>query len=168
MEKNFLTGNMQRQGLFFKIISFSWLKKNTIVEIIALLFVILFLYTGISKLMEYSVFKEQLAESPILKPVASIIAWLLPLTEFVISILLFIPPWRLKGLYASLVMMLLFTLYIIAIMSFNEELPCSCGGIIELLSWQGHLVFNSIFIILAIIGILFERRIKLYSKNHVD
>ncbi|WP_205513205.1 MauE/DoxX family redox-associated membrane protein [Longitalea arenae] len=143
-----------------KILSFSWLTKATIVETIALLFIILFLYTGISKLMEYSVFKEQIAESPILKPVSSFIAWALPITEFIVSIMLMVPRWRLKGLYSSLFLMIAFTIYIGAVMTFFKELPCSCGGIISLLSWNGHLVFNSIFILLAAIGVRLEKQIR--------
>lgn len=138
----------------------TWISKSTIVEIISILFVILFLYTGISKLMEYGVFKEQIADSPILKPFAPFIAWSLPLTEFLVSVLLIIPRWRLKGLYASLLLMIAFTLYIGAIMIFNKELPCSCGGIISLLSWGEHLVFNSVFIGLALIGVILEKRIR--------
>lgn len=141
-------------------LSFAWLSKATIVEVISVLFVILFLYTGISKLMEYAVFKEQIAESPILKPIAPIIAWALPLVEFLVSIMLIIPRWRLKGLYASFALMIAFTVYIGAIMMFNKELPCSCGGIISLLSWSGHLVFNSLFILLAFIGVRIERQIR--------
>jgi uncharacterized membrane protein YphA (DoxX/SURF4 family) len=149
----------------------TWISKSTIVEIISILFVILFLYTGISKLMEYGVFKEQIADSPILKPFASFIAWSLPLTEFLVSILLIIPRWRLKGLYASLVLMIAFTLYIGAIMIFNKELPCSCGGIISLLSWKEHLVFNSVFIGLAFAGVQLEKRIRQSNKtdwNHLN
>ena len=143
-----------------RVISFSWLKKSTIIETIAFLFVILFVYTGTSKLSEYGVFREQIAESPILKPVAPIVSWLLPITEFVVSLLLLIPRWRLKGLYASLALMVAFTLYVGAILSFSRELPCSCGGIIELLSWKEHLLFNSIFILLAITGIVLQRQLS--------
>ncbi|WP_205513190.1 MauE/DoxX family redox-associated membrane protein [Longitalea arenae] len=142
------------------MLSFAWLTKATLVEIISILFIILFLYTGISKLMEYPVFKEQIAESPILKPVAPFIAWSLPLTEFLVSLLLIIPRWRLKGLYASLLLMIAFTIYIGAIMTFAKELPCSCGGIISLLSWQGHLIFNSSFIVLAYLGVRFEKQLR--------
>lgn len=145
--------------------SFAWLSKATIVEIISVLFIILFLYTGISKLMEYSVFKEQIAESPILQPVAPFIAWSLPLTEFLVSLLLIIPRWRLKGLYASLMLMIAFTLYIGAVMSFSKELPCSCGGIISQLSWNGHLVFNSVFILFAYAGVRLEKRIRQSIKS---
>jgi len=156
---------IQNRNTLSRTNSFSWLSKTTIVETISVLFIILFLYTGISKLMEYGVFKEQIAESPILKPIAPFIAWSLPLTEFLVSLLLIIPRWRLKGLYASLILMIAFTAYIGAIMIFNKELPCSCGGIISLLSWKGHLVFNSLFILLAFIGVRLERQIRDSIKN---
>jgi uncharacterized membrane protein YphA (DoxX/SURF4 family)/thiol-disulfide isomerase/thioredoxin len=134
------------------------MKKTVIAEIISLLFVALFLYAGLSKLMEYSVFKVQIAQSPILQPFARWIAWLLPMAELVVSLLLFFPQGRLQGLYASLGLMMIFTVYIIAIFSFDKHLPCSCGGIIELLSWKGHLEFNGIFILLASLGIRLQRQ----------
>jgi len=134
------------------------MKRNTIVEIIALLFVVLFLYTGISKLMDYSVFKEQIALSPLLAPISSWVAILLPATEIIISVVLFLPRSRLPGLYASLILMVLFTGYIIYILNYNEHLPCTCGGVLEILSWKQHLVLNGILIALAFIGVLMGRR----------
>jgi uncharacterized membrane protein YphA (DoxX/SURF4 family) len=106
------------------------LRRTTIIEIITVLNIILFLYTGIAKLMDYSLFKEQLAASPILEPIAKPVALLLPWIEFAIVLLLVIPRWRLKGLYSSLALMIVFTVYIIALFSFSKEMPCSCGGII--------------------------------------
>lgn len=125
---------------------------------IAILFVILFLYTGISKLMDFSVFKEQISSSPLLEGLAPIAARVLPLAELAASVLLFWPPWRKYGLYAALGLMTLFTTYVIFIMAVDETLPCSCGGIIELLSWKGHLFLNFILTILALAGILLARR----------
>lgn len=134
------------------------MKQSTLIEIISLLFIILFLYTGVSKLMDYSVFKEQIATSPLLAPVSAWIAILLPAIEIIVSVLLFIPRWRMKGLYAALGFMVLFTGYIVAMLTFNEHIPCSCGGVIELLSWKGHIVFNSVFILLAMIAIVLGKK----------
>jgi uncharacterized membrane protein YphA (DoxX/SURF4 family) len=136
------------------------MKKSTVIEIIIFLFVVLFLYTGISKIMEYSVFKDQIATSSLLAPIAKPIAWSLPWIEFLATALLVIPRWRLKGLFTSLILMLLFTFYIIAILAFNKNIPCSCGGVLEELSWGQHIIFNSVFIGLAITGILLEKRMK--------
>ena len=70
------------------------MKRTTIQEIIALLFVILFLYTGVSKLMEYDVAREQIALAPLLAPVAKEIVIVLPIAEIVVSVLLFLPRTR--------------------------------------------------------------------------
>lgn len=129
------------------------MKKALFIDIVTVSFIILFLYTGISKLMDFSVFKEQLNTSPILRPFSGIIGFGLPIIEFAVTILLVIPKWRLRGLYFSLALMILFTAYIIGILNYNEELPCSCGGIISEMSWTQHLFFNSAFIVLATIAI---------------
>lgn len=141
------------------------MKKATVLETIIVLYIILFLYTGISKLIDYSVFKEQIATSPLLAPISKGIALSIPWIEFLVVILLIIPKWRLKGLYSSLGLMIAFTIYIVGILLFNKELPCSCGGVISELSWTQHIIFNSVFIAMGIIGILFERLLRKSNKN---
>jgi len=136
------------------------LKRTTIIETILVLNIILFLYTGISKIMEYDEFREQLADSPILGFAATPIAMLLPWVEFAIVVMLIVPRLRLKGFYATLTLMILFTIYIIGIFSIDKELPCSCGGIIAMLSWKQHLVFNSVFVLLNVLSIWLQRREK--------
>jgi uncharacterized membrane protein YphA (DoxX/SURF4 family) len=136
------------------------MKKNAIVEIITVLYIILFLYSGISKIMEYSIFKEQIATSPFFAPFSKLIAVSVPALEFISVALLIIPAWRLKGLYTSLALMTIFTLYIIGIMMLNDKLPCSCGGVISELSWTQHIIFNCIFIALATIGAIFQIKVK--------
>jgi uncharacterized membrane protein YphA (DoxX/SURF4 family) len=130
------------------------IKRTTIIEIITVLNIILFLYTGIAKIMDYSVFKEQLAVSPLLSWAANPVALLLPWVEFAIVLMLVIPRWRLKGLYASLIMMTLFTIYIIALFSISTEMPCSCGGVMEELSWGQHLFLNGTLVILGATSII--------------
>jgi uncharacterized membrane protein YphA (DoxX/SURF4 family) len=138
------------------------MKRTIMIETISILFMILYLYTGISKLMEHILFKEQLAESPILAPVAPIIAWTLPFIEFIVAVMLLIPRWRLKGLYVSSVMMSAFTIYVLALVSFSDKLPCSCGGIMNELSWQQHIIVNIILTTLSVCGI---RLYRLIQKN---
>lgn len=152
-----LASRTEERNYLSRLMLFIDLKKEVIIELIALLFVILFLYTGISKLMDFMLFEEQLLESPILAPVAPLVAWGLPVIEFVVSVLLFIPRFRLKGLYASLVLMILFTIYVGALLMFSSDLPCSCGGILELLSWPAHLVVNTILTGLAWLAIKLAR-----------
>jgi len=141
------------------------MKKTTIIETITILYIILFCYTGISKIIDHEIFEQQVAVSPLLAPVSKLITIAVPLAEFVLILLLIIPKWRLKGFWGSLVLMTLFTIYIMGILILNDKLPCSCGGVIELLSWTQHIIFNSIFISLSVIGIILEKKLKMSANN---
>lgn len=143
------------------------MKKSTLAEIIAIWFVILFLYAAICKIVDFTVFRIQIGQSPVLKPVAWWIAWLTPVIEFVVSILLFLPKTRLKGLRGAFGLMTAFTLYVIAIMTLDASLPCSCGGVIEKLSWKGHLIFNSINTVLALTGVQLEWSAKKHPTHTI-
>jgi uncharacterized membrane protein YphA (DoxX/SURF4 family) len=136
------------------------MKKTTIIETIIFLYAVLLTYTGISKLTNYSEFKEGIAESPLLAPAASLVAWVVPLVEFAATVLLIIPRWRLKGLYVALILMSVFTAYVIGLLIFASTSPCSCGGIIQYLSWPQHIVLNCVFITLAVWGIALQKREK--------
>ena len=155
-----MNDSLQKRNLFIRIVSFSWVKRSVLVEIISTWFVILFLYTGIAKLLEFDVFQEQLGENPLLAPVAGLTAIALPVTEFIISIALFFPRFRMQGLLASFILMILFTTYVVILMTTSKELPCSCGGIMAELSWQGHLIFNSLMILLSFAGLRMQRNIN--------
>jgi len=160
MENIMMNERTHKRNLFVRVITFSWLNQRLSVHIIALLFVMLFLYTGIAKLMEFDVFQEQLMDSPILAFAVPTVAWGLPITEFIVSIALFIPRYRLTGLYAAFILMILFTAYVGILLSISTQLPCSCGGIMEALSWPAHLVVNVILIGLALTGIILAKKIK--------
>ncbi|WP_268225635.1 MauE/DoxX family redox-associated membrane protein [Sinomicrobium oceani] len=125
-----------------------------IVDTICLLFVVLFTYAAVSKLLEFEKFRAQLGQSPLLTAFADMVVWTIPAVELAISLLLFVPRFRLAALYASLSLMTLFTAYIVAVLYFSPYVPCSCGGILENLGWTEHLVFNLVFIALAIAGIV--------------
>jgi hypothetical protein len=135
-------------------------KAAFLADIISAILLMLFLYTALSKLTGYEVFKNVLTASPLLKPYAAIIAWLLPATEITIVVLLFIPRFRIKGLIASVILITLFTIYLLYMIAFTPNLPCSCGGVIKLLTWPQHIVFNVFFIFLSLTGIILYRRAK--------
>lgn len=134
------------------------MKRSLPAEIISYFFVILFGYTGIAKLMEIHSFKDQLVSSPILGQLAGLITWGLPIGELALAIALFIPALRLKALYATCILMTLFTGYVIAILFMDNHLSCSCGGIIEELTPKQHVVFNSACVILSVVAIVALRR----------
>jgi len=125
-----------------------------IVEIISSLFILLFVYAALVKLLDYENFKVQLANSPILTKFSGFIAIFIPLAEILTGVFLAKSRFRMTALYSSLALMTVFTAYIIAILQFSYTIPCSCGGVLSRLSWEDHLVFNTGFLVLAAAGIL--------------
>jgi len=137
---------------------FRWLKKGTIVEIIAALLILLFLYTAISKSFQINNTVYVLEKTPVLSGSPETIAWTVVVVEYILTALLFIPGLRKLGLYGSLFLLVSFTIYIGYMMTFVPKLPCSCGGVISQMTWKQHLIFNICFILLALAGILLSRR----------
>lgn len=129
------------------------IKKKTVIEIITALFVLLFVYTATSKLANINGFISVLSRSPLIGNNAPLVAWGIPIIELIIALLLFLPGARKWGMYGSTILMLLFTGYLIYMIYFTPELPCSCGGVLKYMSWKQHLIFNIGFTILGSTGI---------------
>jgi uncharacterized membrane protein YphA (DoxX/SURF4 family) len=127
---------------------------NFIVNTICCLYALLFIYAATSKLLDFSTFRVQLGQSPLLNAFSDWISISVPGIEIIIAILLLIPKYRLMGLYASYLLMAMFTMYIYIILNYSAFVPCSCGGILQKMTWNQHLIFNIVFILLAIIAIL--------------
>jgi len=134
------------------------MKRNLIIEIISSLLILLFVYTALSKLLDYAAFKNVLSKSPLIGGKAAIVALALPITEGLIAVLLFFPRWRLRGLYGSFAAMTIFTLYLAYMIIFTPKLPCSCGGVLKQMNWNQHLLFNIFFLLASLTGIVLERK----------
>jgi uncharacterized membrane protein YphA (DoxX/SURF4 family) len=134
---------------------------NKIIAFISYLFVFLFIYAAISKLLDYNDFSIKIGQSPLLSPFAGYVAIGVPVIELIIALGLLLPSWRITSLFASLCLMTAFTVYIFIILNFSSFVPCSCGGILEKLGWTEHLIFNLVFVVLAIIGLVL-------SENHTN
>lgn len=141
------------------------MKKNITIEIISSLLILLFVYAGLSKLFNYSEFKNQLLASPLFQQYGSTIAIVLPLVELLTAAMLAINITRRTGLIISFLMMTLFTAYIIYMLFFASYLPCSCGGVLKNMTWNQHLVFNVFFLLLSLAGIFTGKKILLYNKR---
>lgn len=133
-----------------------------ILDWITYLFIALFIYTAASKLMTLSAFEKVLSKVPLIGNFSHFIAWTVPVLELVIGALLIIPFTKKLGLYAALGLMLVFTAYLgyMFLSMPAEDLPCSCGGVVSLLSWQQHIWFNLGFVGLGITGLILYKKQK--------
>ena len=122
-------------------------------EVISYIFIVLFLYASVSKILDFENFQVQIAQSPLLSSYAGIVSYFVIIIELMIVAILLFPKTKYIGLYSSLGIMSAFTMYIYLILEYSEFVPCSCGGILENMSWRTHLIFNAICVIILIIAI---------------
>jgi len=142
---------------------------NAAVLFIAYLFVLLFIYAAVSKLLDFENFRVQLGQSPMLGAYAEFIIWAMPLLEILVAVALSIGRYRRTGLLASYILMVMFTAYIYTILNYSSFVPCSCGGVLEKMSWNEHLIFNIVFIVLGLLGVFIaSQNIQSARKTAVE
>lgn len=128
------------------------------------LLTILWVYAAGSKLMEYATFTAQLGRQPLPTWSIGILAWLLPLVEITAAIMICIRRVSGAGLYLSVFLLAVFTLYIVFALSGTfGNIPCSCMGIIETFTWKEHLIFNTGFMLVNVLSIYLDKRGNSYD-----
>lgn len=141
--------------------------KKVVVNTICYLYALLFIYAATSKLLDFENFQIQLGQSPLVSAYAGWIAILVPATEIIFAIALTIPKTQLIALYGSYVLMVMFSAYIYIILNYSEFIPCSCGGVLEKMTWNQHLIFNLLFVFAGAIAILLQYNAKATETNHI-
>jgi hypothetical protein len=126
--------------------------RKLLVEAIAGLFILLFVYTALNKLLAFKAFQLVLSRSPLIGKAALTAALLIPSVEILVTVLLFLPLTRKFGLAAATILMAAFAGYVAYMVMWVPDLPCSCGGIFQGMSWRMHLVFNVAASVLAFLG----------------
>lgn len=132
---------------------------QTISEVIVGLVIVLFVYTAVSKLANFDLFRRQMLLQVFPLWLSAILVWVVPFAELIAAIMLLFSNTMLKGLYLSGLLMTVFTGYIaLVLLHVFEKVPCSCGGILQNMGWATHLVFNAAFLILIIVAIILKER----------
>lgn len=133
-------------------------------KVTASLFILLFVYAASSKLMDFHEFRIQLGQSPIVTAYADWVAYGIPVVELLVAGMFFLRKWILAAFYAGFALMAMFTTYIVLVLNFSDFIPCSCGGVLEQLGWTEHVVFNLVFVAIALLSILIIERNRPIKK----
>jgi len=138
-----------------KKIKYLRMKRKIVVEVICSLLVLLFLYTSLSKWLAFKTFTGEMNNQPFPNWMTPWLVWILPVGEVLIVLALLFEKTRMKGLWASLILMSLFTIYTaLILLKVFKRIPCSCGGVIKHLNWNQHLVFDCICVLLSSTAVL--------------
>jgi hypothetical protein len=108
--------------------------------------------------MAFDYYLHDLERSPLLGVYAVPLSVAVPASELIVAVLLLPNSTRRYGLIGAAALMTFFTAYVIYVLEFTIERPCSCGGIIRELTWPQHLVFNISFLLLAMLGLCIQYR----------
>jgi len=111
----------------------------------------LFAYASFSKLTDFDLFVNNLDKSPFFIGLnTALLAGLLICSELIIMLFIFFEKTCRLGYFLSFLLFFLFTGYIFLILKFSPYIPCSCGGLIDKLSWVQHIYFNILFMLISI------------------
>lgn len=139
-----------------------YFKPEIYIQLISCLLILLWVYAAVSKLINYEQSRMQMMNQVFPASINEILLWAVPLLELLISGLLLFHGTRKVGLLLSAILLFLFSGYVLLVMlNVFGRIPCSCGGVISKLNWEQHLVFNLVFLLLALLGFgieLKERR----------
>lgn len=135
------------------------MKRKIIIEIISSLLILLFLYASVSKWLAFKLFIGEMNNQPFPNWMTPFLVWSIPFIEVLIAVGLIFEKTRVQSFYASLTLMLAFTIYTVDILLHAfKYIPCSCGGVIRKLTWPQHLFFNLFFVGISLLGIILKKR----------
>jgi len=125
-----------------------------ILKSITFVLILLWVYTAASKLQDFGHFQAQMYKQALPHFLSTVLIWTLPVSEFVIAVLLIFEKSQRTGLLISAVFMFAFTCYVgLALLHVFGKVPCSCGGVIRGMGWKLHFFFNLFFLLLSILAI---------------
>jgi len=128
-------------------------------ELTRFLLIVIWLYTAISKIIDFQRFTHDMRNQEIYPLLATILIYFLPVAETLTAILLMFDKTSKKGLVYSFCLLTLFTSYIsLVILNVFKKQPCPCGGILQNVSWESHIVFNLFLLTITTVSIIILKK----------
>lgn len=142
------------------------MKSKTIVDILISLFILLFIYTATSKLINFSDTVKSMHNQPLNRGLANFLIYAVPVSELIIVLLLVFNKTKLLGLYLFTGLMIIFTGYVaLVLINYYDRIPCSCGGLMKEIGWRSHLYLNITFCLLGGIAIYLTQKGETSSRE---
>ncbi|MES1223972.1 MAG: MauE/DoxX family redox-associated membrane protein [Bacteroidota bacterium] len=146
--------------------------RKVIVEIICLILLLNFFYEGIYKIANWGDFAFWIKHAPLLRPIWQLVTYVIPIGEIVLALSFFVPKYKVKALYISIVLLVVFVLWIIGAHLFTNRIFWPYHALWEKPSWlQKMLVslglcwFAFTAILLSIPGFSFKRYFSNSLRN---
>ncbi len=133
------------------------MKKQSIVSCVSFALIVLWTYAAVSKLSDINLFNRQMLSQPFNENFSHILVYLIPFIEVFTAFLLSFRQSRIWGLWFSTGCMMVFTVYAaMVVFGFFAITPCSCGGLLNKMSWTEHFYFNLFWLVASIAALLMQ------------
>jgi uncharacterized membrane protein YphA (DoxX/SURF4 family) len=133
---------------------------NSLSKIPAALLILLWMYTGLDKLIRWDESRKAFHNQTFPAELAEVLAYAVPTAELLIAGLLLFSVTRWWGYLSSILLLTIFITYVGLIwVGAFPRVPCNCAGILNSLGWAAHFLTNSLFLVLGIVG-LYQTPIK--------
>lgn len=140
----------ENTGLIPQPISKAEKRRMITLEAMTCLLVLLWLYTGLDKLVDYKSYWHSMYLQIFPRSVLKIMVPAVPIVELGAGLLFFRPKWREYAYVSSLLLLVSFTIYVALIyFGYFPKRPCACAGLFEKMSWGQHLIVNTCLSIIA-------------------
>lgn len=134
---------------------------------LTILILLLFLSTGLGKVIYHKVFTIQMAKQPLPYWSKPILVYLLPFIELSISLLVVFVRTRLLGFILSSILLIAYTVYAyLAYIEIYGYVICACGKIFQGMNWRDHFYLNALLSLISISGIYTTLKLKQSEKAH--
>ncbi|WP_339879100.1 MauE/DoxX family redox-associated membrane protein [uncultured Algoriphagus sp.] len=135
------------------------MEKTDISFLISLPLLILWGYTSIDKILFWQESYRAFLNQPFPMSWGIVLAYAVPGLEILLVVLVMIPETRYWGFLGSALLLNSFSVYVGMVwIGVFPETPCNCAGLINLLSWEGHLFLNLGFLTLSVLGLWIIKR----------
>lgn len=140
------------------------LKVNkNLVFIGELLLILVFSYTAIYKIIDFSGWIKKVSELDLVREYNLLwLGYLVPFLEIIIVVLFCFSRTKKMAAYLSTLAMAFFTVYIFYKIYIAEDSLCPCGGIFSSLTLDKHLIVNIILLLISILLLINEKNEKNY------
>ncbi len=104
--------------------------------------------------MDFKNFRDQLTQAPGMQGLGEIIAYVLIILMTVTVVMLCYRRFQFWGLLLAFGMVTVFAGYITILLTDSKNLPCTCIGLFENMTWKDNLSLNAGLIIIAVTGVI--------------
>lgn len=134
--------------------------NSLLAELISGLLILLFAYTAITKVAAFKTTLHEINNQVLPNWMTPYLAVAIPAAELLIVAGLLTRRYKMAALYASLALMVVFTVYIgLALLNVYDRMPCSCGGVLKYMGWRTHFAFNLFYVVITIVAIKASKKL---------